>query len=242
MNEDAQPLGVEDCLNYMINFVKTEQLNFIVGNGLSDEDLRRQLRPRAEIAAQLPVKLRYISPELVMPLAVMGLYDLAVLIGGCIFCGHFHIPILKNKKLNSVRHLKSDDSASMEFVESGKRKEALVDVLHFLARLYGAVSEGIHGIKAIRFLNGGQHLKDGQPLSVNNLKKKEDIEDVIMAHKFKGLTQIGAGLMREILKPFVFAHDPSWVKGTPKKLQQLERPLLIMVITDGAVTFPPPSI
>ena len=137
------------------------------------------------------------------------------------------------QKLNSVGHLKPDDSASMEFVESGKRKEALMDVLHFLARLYGAVTEGLHGIRAIRFLNGGHHLM------ADNLKKKDDIEDVIKAHKFKGLTRIGAGLMREILKPFVFADDPSWVKGNPKKLRQLERPLLIMVITDGAVTFSP---
>ena len=81
MNPDAQRLDVDDCLNYMVNFVKKEQLDFVVGNGLSDEDLKRQLRPQAEIAAELPVRLRYVSPELVMPLAVMGLYDLAVLIG-----------------------------------------------------------------------------------------------------------------------------------------------------------------
>ena len=140
-------------------------------------------------------------------------------------------PNFGKQKLNSVRHLKPDDSASMEFVESGKRKEALMDVLHFLARLYGAVSKDMRGIRAIRFLNGGDHL------NADNLNK-EDIENVIKAHRFKGLTRIGAGLMREILKPFVFADDPSWVKGTPK-LRQLERPLLIMVITDGAVTFSP---
>ena len=96
LNPDAQPLDVDDCLNYMLDFVKTEQLHFIFGNSLSDEDLMRQLRPRAEIAAQLPVKLRY-DPALVMPLVVIGLYDLAVLIGGCIFCGHFYIPTLENK-------------------------------------------------------------------------------------------------------------------------------------------------
>ena len=130
--------------------------------------------------------------------------------------------------------MNSDDSTSMQYLEDGRRKEALKSVLHFLIKLYGAVSEGIwHGIRAIRFLNGGHHLE------ADNLKKKDDIESVIMAHKFKGMTRIGAGLMREILKPFVFADDPSWVKGTPKKLRQLERPLLIMVITDGAVTFSP---
>ena len=132
-----------------------------------------------------------------------------------------------------VRGLKSDDSVSMEFVESGKRKEALIDVLHFLVRLYGAVSGDLRGIRAIRFLNGGHHLLS------DNLKRKDDIEKVIKAHKFQGLARIGAGLMREILKPFVFANDPSWVKGTPKKLRQLERPLLVMVITSGVVNPPP---
>ena len=97
VDEDAQPLDMDDCLNYMLNFVKTEQLDFIVGNGLSDDALRMQLRPQAEIAAQLPVRIRSVSPGLAMPLVVMGLYDLAVLIGWCIFCRHFHIPTLENK-------------------------------------------------------------------------------------------------------------------------------------------------
>ena len=97
LNPDAQPLDVDDCLNYMLNFVKTEQLHFIFGNSVSDEDLMRQLRPQAENAAQLPVRLRYVSPGLAVPLVVMGLYDLAVLIGGCIFYGHFYIQTLENK-------------------------------------------------------------------------------------------------------------------------------------------------
>ena len=86
MNEDAQPLDVDDCLNYMLNFVKREQLDSIVGSGLSDEDLRRQLRPQAEIAAQLPIRSRYFSARLAMSLVVMGLYDMAVLIGVYFLC------------------------------------------------------------------------------------------------------------------------------------------------------------
>ena len=135
-------------------------------------------------------------------------------------------------KAKLVRGLKSDDSIDMEFVESGRRKKALIDILHFLGRLYGTVSEDIHGIRAIRFLNGNH-------LDADNLRTRDQIEDVIMAHKFRGLAQIGTGLMRGILKPFVFTDDPSWVKGTPKKLRQMERPLLVMVITSGAVNSPP---
>ena len=119
----------------------------------------------------------------------------------------------------------------MEFVESGRRKEALIDVLYFLVRLYGAVSKGMHGIRAIRFLNGGHYL------NADEFRSRDDIENLIRAHKFQGLARIGAGLMREILKPLVFADDP-WVRGTPKKLRKMERPLVVMVITDGMVTFP----
>ena len=121
----------------------------------------------------------------------------------------------------------------MEFVEGGKRKTALKDVLHFLACLYGTVTG--RGIKAIRFLNDRSHHKKDRIL------EEKDVHDLINSHKFEGLTRIGAGLMRHILKPFVFEDDPSWVPGTPKKLRAMERPLLIMVITDGAVTFPSPS-
>ena len=132
-----------------------------------------------------------------------------------------------------MRGLISDDSISMEFVESGRRKEALIDVLYFLVRLYGAVSEGRRGIRAIRFLNSGHHF------NADNLRSRDDIEHLIQAHKFQGLPRIGACLMQEILKHFVFADDPSWVKGTPKKLRQMERPLIVMVITDGMVKFLP---
>ena len=142
-------------------------------------------------------------------------------------------------KAKLVRGLKSDDSVTMEFVEGGRRKEALIDVLHFLTRLYDAVSEGVRGIKAIRFLHGGYYLNGEYYLIADNLRSREDIEGIMMAHKFRGLTQIGAGLMQEILKPLVFADDPSWVKGTPKKLRQMERPLLVVVITSGVVNPPP---
>ena len=92
----AEQLDVDDCLHYMLNFVKREQLDSIVGDGLDDECLIRKFRPRAEIAAQLPLSLN-INQQLAFSLGVMGLYNLAVLIGGCIFCGHFHIPTLENK-------------------------------------------------------------------------------------------------------------------------------------------------
>ena len=119
---------------------------------------------------------------------------------------------------------------SMVFEQGGERREALKKVLHFLASLYGAVSDGTRGVKAIRFLNGTDDL------SADNLMSKDEINDVIDNHVFEGLTCMGAGLMRKILKPFVFS-DETWDKRSPRKLASMQRPLLIMVITDGAVTF-----
>lgn len=133
---------------------------------------------------------------------------------------------------NPMEHLKPDDSTSMVFEQGGERKKALKKVLYFLADLYGAVSNDMRGIKAIRFLNGTDDL------GANHLRRKIEIDKVIDCHEFEGLTCIGAGLMRKILKPFVFMDEP-WVKGTLRKLRQMERPLLIMIITDGEVTILP---
>lgn len=119
----------------------------------------------------------------------------------------------------------------MVFEQGGERKKALKKVLHFLADLYGAVSDDMRGIKAIRFLNGTDDL------CADHLRSNDEIDQVIDGHVFEGLTCIGAGLMRKILKPFVF--DPSPVSKKPRTLRRMERPLLIMVITDGAVTFLP---
>ena len=87
----AKPLDVENCLNHMVNFVKKEKLDCIIGNGLSNEELIRKLHPQAEIVSQLPIKLRCLSSELALPLSIMSLYDLVVLAGECISRGHFHI-------------------------------------------------------------------------------------------------------------------------------------------------------
>lgn len=70
-----------DCLEQMVQFVKIHNLRSIFGTGSDDEELENILRPLAEIASQLPMKLNYINDELSLQLSVMSLYDLAVLIG-----------------------------------------------------------------------------------------------------------------------------------------------------------------
>ena len=64
-----------------MQFVKAHNLLPIFGKDLSDEELEYILRPRAETASKLPMKLDHINRELLMKLTVMGLYDLVVLVG-----------------------------------------------------------------------------------------------------------------------------------------------------------------
>ena len=120
---------------------------------------------------------------------------------------------------------------SMAFEEGGVRREYVKTILIFLAEVYSALSNGHRGIRAIRFLNGTDDF------TADNMSQRDEIEEVIDNHEFKGLTGTGAGLMRKILKPFVFS-DETWDKRYPRKMQNMERPLLIMVITDGAVSLP----
>ena len=81
LRAQPRPLKVEDCLEKMIEFVYSHDLRPILGRDLSDEELREQLLPQAKIAAKLPINLAYVNRELAMSLAVLSLYDLAVLIG-----------------------------------------------------------------------------------------------------------------------------------------------------------------
>ena len=119
----------------------------------------------------------------------------------------------------------------MVFEEGGKRKGYLKTILDFLGEIYSALSNGHRGIRAIRFLNGTDDL------SVADMYQRDKIKDIIDDHVFDNQTYIGAGLMEKILRPFVFS-DEKWVKGTPRKMRNMERPLLIMVITDGEVSLP----
>ena len=75
------PFKVEDCLEKMVQYIKTHNLQPIFGKDLSDEELKFILHPEAEAASKLPMKLNDINRGLLMQLAVMSLYDLVVLVG-----------------------------------------------------------------------------------------------------------------------------------------------------------------
>ena len=109
------------------------------------------------------------------------------------------------------------------------RKVALKKLLCFIAKIYGAVSGGCRGIRTLRFFNGIDN--------ADNIIQRDEIEEIVDCHESEDLTHIGVALEGQILKPFVFADDPSWVKGTPRKMRDMKRLLLIIVII--SVSFPP---
>lgn len=114
----------------------------------------------------------------------------------------------------------------MEFGQGGKRKLALKTILGFLAEICSALSDGCHGIRAIRFMNGADDLRAA------NFKRSDEIDKVVDNHIFEGLTCIGTSLMRKILMPFVFTDEPF----VDRRMRHMDRPLLVMVITDGGVS------
>lgn len=119
----------------------------------------------------------------------------------------------------------------MEFEESGIRIEVLKSVLVLLAEVFEAMTvdgEKKRGIRSIRFLNDNSKMQDKEI-------GKDDIEALIDKHEFEGLTRIGTGLMQQILKPLLYKEGWKKEHGIARELKELPRPLLIMVVTDGAV-------
>ena len=115
----------------------------------------------------------------------------------------------------------------MQFEQAGARKETLEVVMNCVVDMYDRLSDKQHGIRVISFINSHIILEQNADSRIGT---------VINRHEFGGLACIGAGLQRKILQPLIFDENAPWNKqqGGPRRLQAIERPLLILVITDGA--------
>lgn len=97
--------------------------------------------------------------------------------------------------------------------ENGSRVEALKHTLEIIADVYSlSRDENPKGIN-IKFFNSTKRY--------TNVRKKH-VAGIVDKHRFQGLTRIGTELKRKILDSFV--------KPT------MERPVLIITITDGDVS------
>ena len=101
----------------------------------------------------------------------------------------------------------------MQFEENGERIQDLKLILSKVA--YAASLFDSDGIQ-VRFMNSE---KQG-----NNIRTEQEVESLISQIQFKGLTPMGTQLRNKILEPLVVR---------PAKSNQLQKPVLVVTITDG---------
>ena len=102
---------------------------------------------------------------------------------------------------------------SMQTEEEGKRIPTLESCLRLIAKIYSIAAEPETGILGIRFLNSTLAKDKVSEAAANKLVEN---------HHYGALTRIGSALKKKILPTFVYN-------------KEMEKPLLIMVISDGEV-------
>jgi hypothetical protein len=100
----------------------------------------------------------------------------------------------------------------MVFEEKGTRRETLEKVLSNVAKIYTYARK--EGIVAIRLSN---HEKKAKNITEAKVKK------LMPMIQYDGISMIGTQLEAKILKPYIY------------EKAQLEKPLLVVTITDGDV-------
>lgn len=104
----------------------------------------------------------------------------------------------------------------MQFEENGERIKDLKLILQRVA--YAATLFDDDGI-SIRFMNSNP-----PPQMLDGVKTDQQIEQIMSAIQFKGLTPMGTQLREKIIDGIVLRHARSG---------QLKKPVLIIAITDG---------
>ncbi|WRT69886.1 uncharacterized protein IL334_006877 [Kwoniella shivajii] len=107
-----------------------------------------------------------------------------------------------------------DDSGSMAFEQNGERIE---DLKMILSKIAFACSLFDHDGIQVRFLNS--------QLQGNNINNEQAALQLVGQVKFSGLTPLGTALDQKILQPLLLG---------PARSNALQKPLLIIAITDGA--------
>lgn len=106
----------------------------------------------------------------------------------------------------------ADDSPSMG---SDANSKILTDTLTEICKIYSLANET--GVKAVRYLN---HRRGKGNVKV------DDVLEVVKRCAHTGLTRIGTELHRRILNDLVL-----------KPKVDMSKPLLVMIVTDGTVSF-----
>lgn len=115
----------------------------------------------------------------------------------------------------------ADDSGSMSFEENGERIDDLKLIINRTAFIAGMFDDD--GIQ-VRFMNSD--------IRGDGLRSERDVLNLISQVHFRGLTPLGTSLLQKVIHPMVLG---------PAKSNQLKKPVLIIVITDGQPAGEPPN-
>ncbi|KAL4919936.1 hypothetical protein BDW62DRAFT_28048 [Aspergillus aurantiobrunneus] len=106
-----------------------------------------------------------------------------------------------------------DDSGSIEFEEKGVRKEQLKQILGIVATVASTFDED--GI-SLRFMNND--------FMQNNIRSAQEVDQIISNIRFAGMTPLGTSMRARVLDPLIIG---------PAKAGRLQKPVLVITITDG---------
>lgn len=106
-----------------------------------------------------------------------------------------------------------DDSGSIEFEEKGLRKDQLRQILGIVATAAATFDQD--GI-SVRFMNSMER-GDG-------IRSVADVEMLVSRVRFSGLTPLGTSLKDKVIDPMVVG---------PARANRLDKPVLVITITDG---------
>jgi len=119
--------------------------------------------------------------------------------------------LVKLSLFDTVLYL--DDSGSMRFEEGGSRIDDLkliVERVAFATSLFD--QDGIQ----VRFMNA--------PVQGNGIRTQQEVQQLIGQIKFSGLTPMGTQLHAKVIEPLLLQ---------PARQNRLDKPVLILIVTDG---------
>ena len=106
-----------------------------------------------------------------------------------------------------------DDSGSIEFEEKGVRKDQLRQIIGIVATAASTFDQD--GI-SVRFMNSME--------SGDGIRNADDVNMLVSRVRFQGLTPLGTNLRNKVIDPMVVG---------PARSGQLDKPVLVITITDG---------
>ena len=135
-------------------------------------------------------------------------------------CAQWRIPaevgqdIVKLALFDTILYI--DDSGSMAFEENGERIDDLKLILNRVA--FATSLFDTDGIQ-VRFMNS--------QAQGNGIRNEQQVAQLLQQVKFSGMTPMGRELNAKILQPLVIQ---------PARSGQLQKPVLVITITDGQPT------